>query len=328
MEKIINMMNQMNTLQGNILREFNNINYNKIDADFYTTAISNNESKLIDQCVGEKQYTNTKINIEKIEQLEKCCFTLSMVNNNLLQILNASKQLVHKLQDDSAYIRSEIKKTRQIKNNNKFINILSDKLNNNKLNLITSEILQRKSIKQHDYILVKSVKLVNDFFVDIPIIDSLNHLNSAFYWFNGDKKHNSGIYMALCNNFIIQVPFPDLICKNKGNFKQKSAPCKYKDIDNCNTVQTELSRKYKTEFRNCNYVHKGESFIKIGSDFRCPNTPSFGCYDSLESDINNVSLQDIKTILMNASSDLLLILLWYEHHKNLGDIIFTNLDRM
>jgi hypothetical protein len=149
-----------------------------------------------------------------------------------------------------------------------------------------------------------------------------------FNWYNGDSKNEAGIYMCISPDFIIKVPFPDLISKNSKNFKHKSMPCKYKTAEICRTKQLESSKYYKTEVRQCNFVHIGESFIKIGSDFRSPNLPSFGAFDTLQDDLVSVGLSDIKTILMNSSSDLLLLKLWQLQHRNLGELIFTNLDKL
>jgi hypothetical protein len=56
--------------------------------------------------------------------------------------------------------------------------------------------------------------------------------------------------------------------------------------------------------------------------------PSFGAFDTLQDDLVSVGLSDIKTILMNSSSDLLLLKLWQLQHRNLGELIFTNLDKL
>ena len=316
MNNLMQKIKQMIDLQENILAEFSSI------TDVIIT--------------GEEQNIHKKpiqININEIEQIEKYYFAFSAVNDNMHKILAASKQQAYKLQQTSAEIRSRINKTHQIYNDNKFIDILNSQLNNNLImgNTAIYESIQ-KSIelkdKSVDYTFIKSAKLIDNFYVNIPIANSLNCVQNMFYWFNGNKKYNKGIYLSLCKDFIVQVPFPDLIGKNSVNFKHKSMACKYKDITTCNARQIELSKKYNTEFRKCNFVHLGESFIKIGSDFRCPTLSSFGCHSTLITDIINVPLNDIKTILMNASSDLLLILLWYEHHKHLGEIIFTDLDKL
>lgn len=330
MDNLTNMMQKMIELQEHILIELNSI-ADPITICYDDSFISKNK-KLTNP---HSEVNDIKINIKKIEYIEKCHFTLSIINNNLQKILGASKQQTCKLQQFSTTIRSNINKTRENHNKNKFINILnsqfSSEFNGTETQCIYDSIkksIQLKNQTQTDYTLIKSAKLVDSFYVDIPIINSLENINGLFNWFGGNKKYNQGIYMAICQDFIIQVPFPDLISKNLFNFKHKSIICKYKDVNICNSKQIDLSNKYGTEFRNCNYVHLGESFIKIGSDFRCPTLPSFGCHATLEEDINNVSLQDIKTILMNASSDLLLVLLWYSYHKNLGQIIFTNLDKL
>jgi hypothetical protein len=64
--------------------------------------------------------------------------------------------------------------------------------------------------------------------------------------------------------------------------------------------------------RDCYYVHRKEQFIKVGSTHRC-DVESFGNHDTLTRDLNMITNSDIKRLLMNASSDMLLSNIWYQN---------------
>jgi len=313
MEILIKKLNNIFDLQKEVLLELNNLD------------------------LVETDNNSNKVNIDYLENIEKYYFMLDIINKNTYQILDLTKKTKDHLQNYSTKIRSSIKKETNNTNNNKFINILDLHFNsiNNEMQLNTEKHREiYESIQQYhklqsnndiSYTLEKTVKLFNQT-IKIPFVNSLKEIPPIFHWWNGDASHKSGIYICLSPNFYLEVPFPDLICKNSDAFKHKSIPCKYKTTQLCYEKQIDFSKIYKTEIRQCNFVHIGEQFIKIGSDFRCPNLPSFGAYDTLTEDLNSVTLPDIKTILMNSSSDLLLIYLWYSQHQNLGEIIFTDLD--
>jgi hypothetical protein len=320
MNNILNKMCDLLKMQETILNELENITENEVK-DFITTEDNN---KMID--------------ITDLENIEKYYFMLDNINKKLYYILESSKKQKEKLFYYSTNIRNKIKKTNNIVNENKFINILNSHFDGScKENQLNPELHKDvyQSIKRYHelnkednkFILYKTVNLVGDKNISIPIINNLNEIPPMFYWYKGDKKNKEGIYASITPHFYIEVPFPDLINKSSKNFKHKSIPCKYKTINQCKEKQLEFSKIYNTEIRQCNYVHIGENFIKIGSDFRCPNLSSFGSFETLDNDLYSVSLADIKNILFNSSSDLLLILLWYSNHKNLGELVFTNLDK-
>lgn len=332
MDNILSMMQNIIKLQNNIIKEFDNIK----DELYYDTDLSkNNKNKM-----------QININIDNIEKIEKYHFQLWLFTINSYKILEKTKNQMKFIKNYSEFIRCKINKVPKINNNSKFIDIIKEEyLHSNKdhlkqllvpNNISFKDIINQNNLSTlvkteyddslYNYSIQKKVELTNFASVKINIINKLENINSIFNWFDGNNKYSKGIYMSLCDNFIIKVPFPDLISKNSMNFKHKSIPCKHKDIKICNEKQNELSKKYGSPVRTCNFVHLGEKFIKIGSDYRCPNIPSFGSHNSLIKDIDNVSLQDIKWILMNATSDLLLILLWYEKHKYMGQIVFSDLD--
>jgi hypothetical protein len=273
------------------------------------------------------------IDNEQLEYVEKSYILLDAMIKRIQTTLSHTKAYKEKLCKASQKIRRLIHKEKPLSETNKFINVIPNmQMESTYSKNLYGSIRQYHSINEGQelatYTLTRAVQVVDKFTIDLPIIDELNQMKSAFYWYTGDKKNKEGIYMALMAGFYIQVPFPDLISKNSKNFKHKSIPCKYKTYLQCREKQTEYSKIYNTELRQCNFVHTGENFIKIGSDFRCPNLPSFGSHETLAEDMTTVTLPDIKNILMNASSDLLLILLWRLQHLNLGEIVFTNLDKL
>jgi hypothetical protein len=322
--KVLDMMSQMLMLQKQILIELE-----------HTTDVEKKET-MAEKIIGKK--ASVFINSDYLEEIEKYYFMLDKINNNTYSILEMSKKQKDKLYKYSANIRKYLHKEREVKNDNKFINVLSSHFNGS-FNNIQLDPAQHHDIydsvrRYHElhtdkpnYIIQKTVDLMGNH-IDIPIVTSLGNIPCMFNWYVGDDQHEAGIYISISPELIVQVPFPDLICKNSKNFKHKSVPCKYKTLENCQAKQAEYSKMYNTIVRQCNFVHIGESFIKIGSDFRCPNLPSFGAHDSLQKDMTNIHLSDIKTILMNSTSDLLLIKLWQLYHKNLGNMIFTNIDKL
>ena len=319
-------MTQVLYLQKQILTELDNI----VDIDKKET--------MADKISGKKQHIF--INSSHLEDIEKYYFMLDKINRNTYSLLDKAKIQKDKLHTYSDNIRKHLKKENPIKNDNKFINVLDSHFNgghdikfNPEQHREMYDSIQRyhqlnSYICDSNYILLKSVNIVNNYCIDIPVADTLNSIPCMFNWYNGDSKHEAGIYIAISHDFIVKIPFPDLICKNSKNFKHKSMPCKYKTAEYCGAKQLESSKYYKTEVRQCNFVHIGESFIKIGSDFRAPNLPSFGAFNTLQQDLGAVNLSDIKTILMNSCSDLLLLKLWQLQHTNLGELIFTNLDKL
>ena len=273
------------------------------------------------------------INNEQLEYIEKYYLLLDTMVKRMQTTIGHTKAYKEKLNKASQKIRRLIHKEKPLVNDNKFINVIqSTQTESAYSKSIYGAIRHHHSINEGShlatYTLTKAVQVVDKFTIDLPIVDELSQMKPTFYWYAGDKKNKEGIYMALMSGLYIQVPFPDLISKNSKNFKHKSIPCKYKTYQQCREKQAEYSRIYNTELRQCNFVHVGEQFIKIGSDFRCPNLPSFGAHETLAEDISTVTLPDIKNILMNASSDLLLITMWRLRHLNLGEIVFTNLDKL
>ena len=102
------------------------------------------------------------------------------------------------------------------------------------------------------------------------------------------------------------------------------------NIKECCDARTNLASKYNSTVRDCNFAHKGDKYIKLGTSFRSPHKPRFGNHNFLNDDMDSIPDDDIKTILMYALSDVLLSSMWFQKQKDDDDhnsnIIFTNID--
>jgi hypothetical protein len=182
------------------------------------------------------------------------------------------------------------------------------------------------SIKSDTIILDKidGVDLQHNF-IELPIAKKLDDIPPAFHWYEGDKSHKSGIYISLCKDFHIKVPFPNLLNPAK-EFNLKSIKCKYETKSECQTNKKKLSLIYGGEVKECFYVHKKEAFNKVGTQYRCA-VETFGNHKILDLDLKRVSNFDIKHLLMYSLSDDILAILWYQNKfKDGRKLVFTNLD--
>jgi hypothetical protein len=159
----------------------------------------------------------------------------------------------------------------------------------------------------------------------IPIINKLNEMPSALYWYDGDKQNPKGVYICVSRKFYVQVPFPNVVNGTKDFNRTCSIKCKYNTEKECFAARRGLSNRLDSKPRECTFAHSGDKYIKIGSLFRCPNMPRFGSHSSLKDDLENLPDCDIKVLLMYSLSDVLLSSLWFQKQKN-KNITFTNID--
>lgn len=164
----------------------------------------------------------------------------------------------------------------------------------------------------------------------VPIINKLNEMPSSLYWYGGDTNNPEGVYTCLTRGFYIQVPFPNVIDATKDFNRTGSVKCKYNNLKECLDVREDLANRYNSAVRDCNFAHKGDKYIKIGTTFRCPHKPRFGNHSHLKEDIGSVPDSDIKTILMYSLSDILLSSMWFQKQNteepNKSNMIMTNID--
>ena len=186
-------------------------------------------------------------------------------------------------------------------------------------NVVDTSIIRRDFM--HTPILYKSLVKINNvdigFKFKVPIITKLSEMPSAFYWYGGDNTNPSGIYTCITRGFYVRVPFPNVVDSTKNFNKMGSIKCKNATFEECYAIRKELAMRHKSDIRNCTFAHKGDKYVKIGSAFRCPNMPRFGCHNYLSSDLKSVPDSDIKTILMYSLSDILLTSLWFQKQKSL-----------
>lgn len=206
--------------------------------------------------------------------------------------------------------------------------------NRDKIMKNVDDIIDSKTSVDYRYkpISYKTLKEINNidvgFDVKIPIINKLTDIPSSFYWYSGDETNSAGIYTCITTGFYIKVPLPDVIDSTNTRNKTGSVKCKHNTLDACHNSRYDLSKKYNSELRECGFAHTGDSYIKIGTYFRCPCIPRFGKHIFLKNDLNNVPDTDIKTILMYSLSDILLTLLWFQrqHIDGKQNIVFNNID--
>jgi hypothetical protein len=159
----------------------------------------------------------------------------------------------------------------------------------------------------------------------IPIINKLNEIPSAFYWYAGDKNNPKGIYICISRKFYVQIPFPNIIDGTRDFNRKCSIKCKYESKEECLKLRTELANRYNSSIRECNFAHKGEKYVRVGTTFRCPTMPHFGRHSSLKNDLENLPDYDIKMMLLNALSDIFISKLWFQRQKN-DNLILNNID--
>lgn len=162
--------------------------------------------------------------------------------------------------------------------------------------------------------------------LQLPVVKNIQDIQPAFYWYEGDRYYKKGIYICLCNNFYIKVPFPNVLSGNSKEYKLNSVRCKYMTAQDCQANKKKISEIHNSDIRECYYVHKKQKFNKVGSIFRC-NIESLGNHSTLDQDLEKVTNFDIKHLLMYSLSDDLLAALWYQNKfKDGRDLVFTNLD--
>jgi hypothetical protein len=159
----------------------------------------------------------------------------------------------------------------------------------------------------------------------IPIINKLNEIPSALYWYAGDKNNPKGVYICISRKFYVQIPFPNVIDGTRDFNRKCSIKCKYESKEECLKLRTDLAKRYNSSIRECNFAHKGEKYVRVGTTFRCPTMPHFGRHSSLKNDLENLPDYDIKMMLLNALSDIFISKLWFQRQKN-DNLILHNID--
>ena len=203
-------------------------------------------------------------------------------------------------------------------NNSKMIASINEKYKKKKAEIM-STLIDYKTLDN-----INNVNLQGNC-VDIPIISKLKYLPPTFYWFDGDSNNKEGIYCSLCEGCYINVPFPNLYDPSSKKYKNRSIQCKYYDKEKCEKNKQKIASYYGSEIKKCNFVHKGEQYNKVGNIYRCL-LERFGNHEYLGEDLEKINIVEIKQLLTNNVSDLLLILVWYQNKYQSGDLFFNNID--
>ena len=263
-------------------------------------------------------------------------------NNNIkklsceMNILYKNKSVfMEKVSKDNDYIQKNFKNfinSKELNNANKFIHIFSDDFYNTfchkKLicDITKEEALLKPSKNKVFQINYKKISEINDVSLKenslrLPIIDKLESIPPSLFWFPGNKKYNQGIYFSLCEGLCVQIPFPDVQFPKKDNLIR----CKFYDKKLCRKNKIKMSKINKNDVKKCTFVHRGEKYNKFSSIYRCSNE-TFGNYKNISKDMKSLSILDVKKIMMNSSSDLLLLSIWFQNHYNMNNLTLVNLD--
>jgi hypothetical protein len=155
-------------------------------------------------------------------------------------------------------------------------------------------------------------------------IESIDKIPQCFYFLKGDSNRKAGVYMCISPNTYIRVPFPDTKYCTDPNTKTNCIRCKHITKENCNEIRKNYIKRGGV-VNACTFVHKNEKYSKIVNNYRCQDNPSFGNFKTLAEDMKNIRLKDIKTIMMYAMSDLLLVYMWFMSVPH-DTLVFDNID--
>ena len=293
---------------------------------------------------GRTIYNSTnQINIQNAQKLE----TYSNYLGEIINEIEILQTITHKYASEFLNKANEIRKNIDCcdyKNDDIFLFKTTtlykglswadvNDLEEDKENLLTTvdDIIENNQPNNYNIndVLIKSISSIDNidlgFNIKIPIINRLSEIPATFYWYNGDENNRSGIYVCITDGFYSRVPFPNVIDSTNTNNKVGSIRCKHITTDNCFKVRNELAMRYNSTIRSCNFAHTGDSYIKIGTSFRCPQLPRFGNHQCINNDLDIVQTDDIKIMLMYALSDTLLSLVWFQKN-NKDNIIYNNIE--
>lgn len=137
---------------------------------------------------------------------------------------------------------------------------------------------------------------VNKCLINLPVVQYLDDIKPCFHYYDGDKKHPSGVYMSPFPGVIMQVPLVSVVPYS---------------MENSNYYSMKCTAGKKCKNWKCSFTHPGSDYIKIGSISRCPRAHSFGNKDSLNEDIKSVTIEDIRIVSCYGLNDLFSSALWF-----------------
>jgi hypothetical protein len=286
----------------------------------------------------------TTESVEVVNKLEECSLNFSVILDQHKKMVTLMENLMGECRDKAAEIREEqeMKKKYDSKESDKFSFVFKGRYKNmswgdisdiedRRENVIhESKKIETSLSASHVEIPWKSidtldgVSLPKD--VKIRMVPRLDNLPPALGWYSGDKKHRAGIYIRLPENMFVRIPFPNVIDGTQNYTRNKTIKCKYETIDQCLENRKFLADRYSTDTRECLFAHKGDTYAKVGTNFRCPVNPRFGNHTHLKTDIESLKADDIKPVLMYALSDVLACFLWSDYHHSNDRIVFSEVE--
>lgn len=132
----------------------------------------------------------------------------------------------------------------------------------------------------------------------LPKINSLSKIPPAFYFYDGDSMHERGVYICLSPGIVVHIPDVRVVPEA---CKHRTAACK--DGLEC--------RNYE-----CTFAHPGTPYMKLGIMSRCPGNPTFGDRSSYGSDINSLTENDARMLMLYSLTDLFPIVSWLQKNKD------------
>ena len=290
---------------------------------------------------------NGNIDDEYLFNLKKNIIYLTEANKKLVDIIKVSEELIIGCNNRIEEVKKDLylekkyeghpdKVILMFKEKNKGlkwgdISYLEDKkeevINNTELH-----INNKKYYTTYNNIMYKNLNNIYnvklDFDFKLPIITEIKDIPPSLYWYNGDKIYSEGIYMSLGEDVFIKVPFPDTIDYLNSTNKKYTIKCKNSTIEECKKFRNSINKNNNNYIHNCNYLHKGEKFLKINNIVRTSNS-HFGKHSCINRDLKNTKYSDIQSIILYSVSDLLLNSLWVQKQKKIGNLsnkIITNID--
>ena len=137
---------------------------------------------------------------------------------------------------------------------------------------------------------------VNNQLIRLPIVNYLDEISSCFYYYEGDRNHQAGVYISPFPGIIMQVPQVKVESYSSEFANFFSMKCKAGGF--CKNIK-------------CTYAHPGTDYTKIGSVSRCPRAHTFGNKKTLCDDIKSVNIEDVRIVSMYGLNDLFSAALWF-----------------
>jgi hypothetical protein len=122
------------------------------------------------------------------------------------------------------------------------------------------------------------------------------------------------LYFSPCAGVTVRVPQMVVRDGSIDFTRARSVRCKHGTLRECAMLRG---------YRECNFAHVGEKYVRIGYPTRCTTCPTIGNAETLCKDVVNISKKDMLVILAHGLSDVMVALAWYSAHptqENIDDI--------